>query len=469
MINVWNPFNCLITFAWSRAASLVYTASERDGLGYRDSVQDLLGVIPNITEEAGKRLELMITGQVSTGGAMPVINKVLHRPGHEVLPKEAEYRSDDCMWLFNVIPAYVKETGDLAFYNKILPYADKGEDSVFGHMRRAVQFNLDRTGKHGLPSGLFADWNDCLRFGPDGESAFVTLQLRYALITYIEISELLKKAEEANWAKKLLKDIDEKIQNLIWDGEWFLRGYSYNGLKIGSNECKEGKIYLNTQAWAVISGAATKQQAKKAMASLKKHLATEYGIALCNPPYTDADIVIIRSALFNKSMKENGSIFTHTQSWAVMAEAILGNGSQAYEYFRSYMPSAYNTRAEIRQIEPYVYNQSTHGKYSPRFGNSRLPWLSGSATWSYFTATQYILGLCPEYEGITIDPCIPSKWKHFKVSRRFRNKTIVVMVENNFGVEKGVKKLILNGEEIKGNFIPANLLREHNEVVVEMG
>jgi cellobiose phosphorylase len=205
------------------------------------------------------------------------------------------------------------------------------------------------------------------------------------------------------------------------------------------------------------------------MDSTKKHLATEYGIALCNPPYTDTDFNIIRAALFNKSMKENGSIFTHTQSWAVMAETMLGNGNQAYEYYRAYMPSAYNTRAEIRQIEPYVYNQSTHGKYSPRYGNSRLPWLSGSATWSYFTAIQYILGIRPDYTGLLVDPCIPSGWKYFKVTRRFRNKTIHFSVENNDGVQRGIKKIIVNGKEISGNLIPETLLKDYNEVVVEMG
>jgi N,N'-diacetylchitobiose phosphorylase len=469
MVNVWSPFNCLITFAWSRAASLVYTASERDGLGYRDSVQDLLGVIPNITAEAAKRLELMITGQVSTGGAMPVINKVLHQPGSETPPAEEQYRSDDCLWLFNAIPAYVKETGNIDFYEKVLPYADKGEDTVLGHMRKAIQFNFDRSGKHGLPSGLFADWNDCLRFGSEGESAFIALQVRYALKEYMEISELLNLNDEKQWAKNNLKTIDEKIQKLVWDGEWFLRGYSYDGTKMGSHENKEGMIYLNPQSWAIISGAATQEQAKSAMANLNKHLATEYGIALCNPPYTDADIKIIRSALFNRSMKENGAIFTHTQSWAVMAEAMLGNGNQAYEYYRSYMPSAYNTRAEIRQIEPYVYNQSTHGKYSPRYGNSRLPWLSGSATWSYYTAVQYILGIRPDYNGLIIDPCIPAEWKSFTVSRKFRGKVVKIEVRNPNGVQKGVKAMHLNGNEIKGNQINFDLLKDNNEVNVELG
>jgi cellobiose phosphorylase len=248
-----------------------------------------------------------------------------------------------------------------------------------------------------------------------------------------------------------------------------MRGYRHDGMKFGSKENNEGKIYLNPQTWAVMSGAASKEQSGLIMQKVNEHLATEYGIALCNPPYTDTDFKVVRSQLFNKSMKENGAIFTHTQGWAVIAETMLGHGNQAYEYWRSYMPAAYNTRAEIRQIEPYVYNQSTHGKYSPRFGNSRLPWLSGSATWSFFAATQHILGIQPDYHGLIIDPCIPSAWKQFKVTRRFRNKHLNILVKNESGVQKGVKKMMMNGEEIKGNRIPFNMMQEKNEVVVMMG
>jgi cellobiose phosphorylase len=469
MLNMWSPYNCQMTYAWSRAASLVYTASERDGLGYRDSVQDLLGVLPNIPDEARERLELMITGQVSTGGAMPVVNRISHTPGQEQPIPEEQYRSDDCMWLFNAIPAYVKETGDLSFYNKTLPYADKGQDTVLGHMKQAIQFNLTRSGTHGLPCGLFADWNDCLRFGHNGETVFVAMQLRLALQVYIEVAGLLKKTGEADWAKPLIRKLDENIQLHAWDGEWFMRGYRHDGMKFGSRENEEGKIYLNPQTWAVLSGAATPEQSTLIMQKVKELLATDYGIALCNPPYTDTDFKIVRSQLFNKSMKENGAIFTHTQGWAVMAETMLGHGNQAYEYWRSYMPAAYNTRAEIRQIEPYVYNQSTHGQYSPRFGNSRLPWLSGSATWSFFAATQYILGIQPVYDGIVIDPCIPSEWKQFKVARRFRGKELNILVNNESGVQKGVKKISINGKEIEGNLIHFSTLKYKNEVMVTMG
>ncbi len=468
-INTWGIYNCLITYAWSRAVSLIYSGIDRDGLGYRDTVQDFLGVFHTIPEEARERLELMITGQVSTGGAMLVIQPYDHNPGKEKPPAEEKYRSDDCMWLFNAIPAYVKETGDIDFYNKVLPYADKGEDTVFGHMKKAIEFNLGHMGNHGLPYGLFADWNDCLRFGYNGETIFVAMQLRLALSVYIEVARILDKKNEEAWAGPLLAELDKNIQKNAWDGEWFIRGYRFDGLKFGSKDVPEGQIFLNPQTWAVISGAATDEQARKIMKKVKEKLFTEYGLALLDPPYTSSDYNIIRSQLFNPGLKENGGIFVHTQGWAVMAEAMLGNGDQAYKYLRSYLPAAFNTRAEIREIEPYVVCQSAHSSYSPKHGVSRIPWLSGSAAWTYYAITQYILGVKPEYEGLRIDPCIPSDWNKFTVKRVFRNKSFDIKVQNDKSLQKGVKKIILNGEEIEDNLIPMDKMKDNNEVLVIMG
>ena len=468
MLNMWSSFNCLMTYAWSRAASLIY-AGERDGLGYRDTVQDILGVLHAIAGEAVERLELMITGQVSTGGAIPVVKAFTHRPGSEERPLEKEYRSDDCMWLFNTIPAYVKETGDLSFYGKVLPYADQGEATVLGHMRRAIEFSLERSGAHGLPCGLHADWNDCIRLGHQGESVFVAFQLRYALAVYVEVCQLLAKADEEKWARERLVQLDANIEKHAWDGQWYLRAYAADGSKFGTDENPEGKIFLNPQSWSVLSGHAGDDKARQAMQSAHDRLATEWGLAILDPPFVKTDFHIMLAALFNPGMKENGAIFSHTQGWAVIAETMLGHGDLAYQYFRAYLPGAYNTRAEVREIEPYVYCQFTRSKYSPRAGASRIPWLSGSATWSFFAVTQYILGLRPEYGGLTIDPCIPAGWKGFKATRTFRGKRVNVEVTNPSGVQKGVRKLVLNGEPLKGNFIPAEKLAAENQVLVEMG
>jgi cellobiose phosphorylase len=468
MMNMWSPFNCLMTYSWSRMASLIYSG-ERDGLGYRDTVQDFMGVMQIIPDEAKERLELMITGQCSTGGAMPIVMAFTHKPGKEKPPGEDEYRSDDCLWLFNAITTYVKETGDTDFFNQVLPYADRGKATVLGHLRRAIEFNLKRTGQHGLPSGLFADWNDCLRLGRKGTSVFVALQVRYSLAAYIEICGMFGKTAEIKWARKQLDIIDMKLNQFGWDGKWYIRAYKESGEPIGSRQNNQGSIYLNTQSWGVISGHADEKRARQAMASANERLATDYGLMLCAPPYENIPCAEIRSIVFNKGVKENCGIFNHTQGWAVMAEAMLGNGDRAFKYFRGSMPASFNDKAEIRGSEPYVYSQYTHSVESPRYGASRVPWLTGAASWAYYAATQYLLGIRPDYKGLLIDPCIPADWKEFTATRRFRGKMLAIKVTNPAGVQKGVKKITLNGRPLEGNLIPASKMKKQNDVLVEMG
>lgn len=464
-INVWGLYNCLITFAWSRAASLVYNG-ERDGLGFRDSVQDILGVAAAIPEEAQARLELMLTGQLSNGGAIPIIKPFEHHPGHEQPPAPEEYRSDDCLWFFNAVPAWVNETGDFDFYNQVLPYADEGEDTVFGHLRRALEFNLERTGRNNLPCGLSADWNDCLRLGYYGESLFVAFQLRLGLTTYAEIAERLEKPEDAAWALAHRKKLDAYIQNHTWDGDWFIWAITEDGTIYGTKDYEEGQVYLNTQVWSVISGAATPEQAQKAMQTVKEKLATPYGLMLSAPPFVNTSVDVMRAVVFNPGIKENAGIFNHTQGWGVMAECMLGNGDRAYEYFRASMPAAYNDQAEIRQMEPYVQGQTTYSTFSPRAGNTRTSWLTGAAAWAYYSATQYILGIRPETDGLRIDPCIPSDWEGFKATRRFRGHMIHIKVSNPHKVCQGVQLITLNGEIIQGNLIPAEKLADQNQVEI---
>ena len=467
-VNVWGLYNCLITFAWSRSASLVYNG-ERDGLGFRDTVQDIMGVIAAIPEEAQARLELMLTGQLANGGAIPVIRPFEHSPGSESAPAREEYRSDDCLWFFNTVPALVHEIGDLAFYEKILPYADQGEDTVLAHLRRALEFNLERTGSNQLPCGLSADWNDCLRLGYRGESLFVTFQVRLGLTVYAEIAEALGRPEESAWALGQRGQVDEAIQAYGWDGDWFIWAIAEDGTVYGTKEFAEGQIYLNTQVWSVISGAATAEQATRCMQAVREKLATPYGLMLAAPPFVNAPIEVMRAVVYNPGIKENAGIFNHTQGWVVMAECMLGHGDRAYEYFRASMPAAYNDRAEIRQSEPYVQAQTTYSVFSPRPGNTRTSWLTGAAAWSYVSATQYILGLRPELDGLRVDPCIPGHWAGFKVQRRFRDRLIDIDVRNPHGVCRGVVSLTLNGEHLAGNLIPVRKLRDHNEVIAVLG
>jgi len=465
MVNVWNPYNALITYAWSRACSLVYTGDGRDGFGFRDTVQDILAVVPAIPEEARERLELMLTGQESTGGARPEINPITHKPGHMPLTPPEGYRADDCLWFFNTVPAYVAETGDTDFYEKVLPYADSGEDTVFAHLRRALEFNMRYRGANGLPCGLAADWNDCIKLGFRGESLFVTFQVRFGFDVYAGIAEQLGKRAEAAWARAELAELDAAIQKSAWDGKWFVRGICEDGTLIGSETSPEGKIYLNAQSWAVLSGAATPEQAAGAMSSVQKYLESDYGLPLCAPPYYNTDPTVIRAMLFIAGTKENGGIFSHPQGWAVIADCILGESNRAYKHYRAYMPAAQNDIAEIREIEPYVHCQSTHAPASPKHGASRLPWLSGTASWSHYTATHYILGVRPELGGLRIDPCLPTSWPSIVIHREFRCKMFHINVQNG-SKGKGVVSLEVNGKTLDGNIIPFALFKDINDVKV---
>ena len=467
-INVWGLYNCLVNFSWSRSASLVYNG-ERDGLGFRDSVQDILGVVAAIPDPARERLELMLTGQLSNGGALPVVKPFGHNPGNEEAPHPDEYRSDDCLWFFNAVPAYVNETGDLDFYNKSLPYADQGEATVFDHLRRALDFNLERSGVNGLPCGLSADWNDTLRLGYHGESLFVAFQLRLGLTNYAEIAELLGKPGQKNWALAEREKLDASIQACAWDGEWFIWAIGEDGTVYGTQDYEEGQVYLNTQVWSVISQAATPEQSMRCMQTVHEKLATPYGLMLCAPPVIKTSIDVMRAVVFNPGIKENAGIFNHTQGWGVMAACMLGDGDRAYEYYRASMPAAYNDRAELRQIEPYVQGQTTYSTFSPRAGNARTSWLTGAAAWSDFSATQYILGIKPEIEGLRIDPCIPSTWKSYTAVRRFRGQLFHITVHNPQEVCKGVVRMVIDGKQTAGNLIPAGLPGDEHQVDVWLG
>jgi len=468
MVNVWNAYNALITYAWSRHASLIYNG-ERDGLGFRDTVQDLLGVVPLMKGDIRERLELMLTGQVNSGGAIPVIKPDTHRPGHESAPEPEHYRSDDCLWFFNTIPNYVAETGDLGFYDKCLPYADYGEATVLGHLRRALEFNLERSGKHGLPCGLSADWNDCVRMGHDGESVMVAFQVRYGLAVYAEIAERLGRAGEAAWATHERTRLEAAIDQTAWDGQWYLWAIGPDGHRYGSHSEQEGQIYINTQVWAVISGAASRDKALCSMQALNERLATPYGIMLSAPPFSNTPPTVMGGVIYNHGIKENAGIFCHTQGWAVMAEAMLGNGDRAYEYYRSYMPSAYNDRAELREIEPYVHCQTTYATCNRNAGKSRVPWLSGTAAWSCHAAVEWIIGVRPELDGLRIDPCIPKAWPGFTARRVFRGMALNIEVDNTAGVSKGVRELSVDGKRVDGTLAPLTLLKDSSRIVVKLG
>jgi N,N'-diacetylchitobiose phosphorylase len=465
MINVWNHYNALMTFTWSRACSLVYTGDQRDGLGFRDSVQDTLGATLSDAPAVRERLLLMLSAQESTGGARPEVKPWLHKPGHMPPTPPEHYRSDDCLWFFNSIPAYVNESGDTDFYRTAVPYSDTGSATVFQHLRRALEFNLERTGRNGLPCGLLADWNDCLKLGYRGESVFVAFQVRLGLSVYADVARQLGHESEAHWAIRQLADLDARIQKVCWDGQWFIWAIAEDGTVFGTKDYPEGQVYLNTQVWAVISGAASPEQASSALHSVRTRLASEYGVAMCDPPFRNTPVAVMRAVLFNPGCKENGGIFSHTQSWAVLAEILAGDPDTAYAYYRAFMPSAYNDRAELREIEPYVHCQSTHARTSPKFGKSRVSWLSGTASWAFHTAHHDILGLQPTPDGLRIAPCLPRSWDKVTLTRTLRGNKLHITL---LGGGNRVASVSVNGKPHPGNHIPNALLAPNTTIEVRL-
>jgi len=465
MLNVWHAYQTHMTFNWSRGVSLV-EAGDRDGLGYRDTVQDILAITHAIPEAAEERLNLILTGQTSAGGGCPLVRPWSHRPGFERAPSEEQYRSDDTLWLPITVSNFVYETGRLEYLDTILPYADKGEASVYGHLKQSLQFAIDHKGRNGLIQGLHADWNDCIKFGTTGESLFTSFMFHLGCQIVADLARAKGMEGDAAWAETQGAEILEAIQKSAWDGDWFLRAISATGGTLGSHRNPEGSIYLNAQSWAVLSGAANPEQAARCMEMVHERLATEHGILLCDPPHRTPDPHIqLPLLVYPPGHKENAGIFCHSNSWAIVAECMLGNGDRAHEYYRAYLPARYNDRAEVRQVEPYVYCQFTHGKTSPRFGQSRNPWLTGTASWTYIAVTQHILGLKPVLGGLRIDPCIPARWKEFKVERLFRGHRLEIQVRNPDGVQKGVTSLLVDGVRVEGNVVPAALMKERSVVV----
>jgi len=451
-------------------------AGDRDGLGYRDTVQDMLAVTHAIPAAVRERLDLILTGQTAEGGALPLVKPLTHNPGHEPTPPIEKYRSDDALWLPITVANFVYETGDVGYLDTTLPYADHGAATVFEHLTQALTFSLAHRGTNGLVQGLQADWNDCIQFGTTGESMFSTFLLANGLRVVRDLAVHSGREEAAAWASTELEALEPVLEG-AWDGEWYIRGISATGAKLGSHVADEGKIYLEPNVWAAISGVVPRDRAIGAMDSVHARLASEHGVALCDPPHTHPIPGIGLSLLvFPPGHKENGGIFCHANSWTIVAEGILGRGERAYDYYRSYLPARYNDHAEIHQVEPYVYCQFTHGPTSPRFGQARNPWLTGTASWSYIGVTQYILGIRPELEGLRIDPCLPTAWDGYQVARRFRGMNLTINVTNAAHVSTGVAAVTVNGAPVdvsggdaRGALVPVGALADGAVVDVTMG
>jgi cellobiose phosphorylase len=448
----------------------------RNGFGYRDTVQDIQGIIHLAPDMAEGQIRFMLSAQVTNGAGLPLV-KYDHNPGKENTPDDESYarqtghpsyRADDALWLFPTISKFISETGRADFLDEVVSYANNGESgTVYEHMKRAIDFSMNNLGPHGMPAGLHADWNDCVRLGKRGESTFVAFQLVYA------IKILRVYAQEKNDAE-YIKYLDEimakqiEILSQCWDGDRWIRGFKEDGQVIGKRTDIEANMWLNPQSWAVISGVSTKEQAEVSMESVYRELNTPYGTQVMNPPYHYHAFDGALMRCFNDYTKENAGIFSQTQGWAVLAESLLGHGNRAYEYWKECSPAYMNDDADRRVIEPYVHGQFTEGSGSPFAGRSHVHWLTGTASTVMVGTIEGILGIRPEIKGLTVNPSIPSEWKKFSFTKVFRGKELNVTVENPGGAQSGVKAVIVNGEKINGILIEESILKDKNEIIVEM-
>lgn len=475
MVNVWNAYNCFITFTWSRAASFIYCGL-RNGFGYRDTVQDIQGVIHLAPEMAKEQIVFMLSAQVTNGAGLPLV-KYTHDAGHENTPDDPEYvketghpsyRADDALWLFPTIEKYIGESGNVAFLDEEIFYANNGEKgTVYDHLKRAIDFSMNNLGNHGMPAGLHADWNDCLRLGKKGESTFVAFQLVYAIKILKSYAEIKNDGEYIKYLDEIGAKLDAILEK-CWNEDRFIRGYKEDGEVIGQRTDPEASMWLNPQSWAVISGYATKEQAEKSLDSVYRELNTPYGAMVMYPPYDKHAFDGALMHCFNRCIKENAGIFSQTQGWLILAEAKLGRGDMAYKYWKEASPATYNDNAELREMEPYVYGQFVEGKDSPFAGRAHVHWLTGTASTVMVGTVEGILGLRPNAKGLVIDPSIPSEWKEFTMEKTFRGKRLNITVKNPNGSQSGVKSISVNGKKLAENLITEDILGDVNEVVVEL-
>lgn len=475
MINVWNAYQCFITFIWSRAASFVYCGL-RNGYGYRDTVQDIQGIIHLNPELACDKIRFMLSAQVDNGGGLPLV-KFNHNAGHENTPDDPEYvketghpsyRADDALWLFPTIVKYIGESGNKAFLDEVIVYANGGEDSVYNHLKKAIDFSMNHLGNHDMPAGLHADWNDCLRLGAKGESTFVAFQLYYAMNVIKDMAKDKNDTEYITYINNAQNKLAESLEK-CWDDDRFIRGIREDGIIVGAKKDPEANMWLNPQSWGVISGFSNKEQAEKSMNSVHEILNTPYGAKLLDPPYQKHYFDGALMHIFNNDTKENGGIFSQSQGWLILAESLLGHGNRAFEYFLESSPASMNDKAEIRVMEPYVHGQFTESRLSPYEGRSHVHWLTGTASTVMVGCVEGICGMRPDADGLEISPSIPSEWNGFKIEKNFRGKKLNINVDNSAHVESGVKSVTLNGVELDSNYIPAEKLADTNNITVVLG
>ena len=483
MLNTWNLYQSEVNVMFSRFASFIEVGG-RTGLGYRDTAQDAMTIPHSAPEGCRKRILQLMQGLTSRGYGLHLFDPAWFGPQPEkpafksptVIPTPdrasivhglADACADDALWLVAAVVEYVRETGELDFFDQVAGYADGGEGTIYEHLKRIVDFSAREVGAHGICKGLRADWNDCLNLG-GGESAMVSFLHVWALGYLVDAARALGRTEDAQHYDQMRRNVTETCQRELWDGEWYLRGITADGRKIGTRTDPEGRVHLESNVWAVLSGAAGEERGRKAMDAVNEALYTPFGLRLNAPSYTRPDDAIGFITRVYPGVKENGSIFSHSNPWAWCAEAALGRGSRAMKFYRALCPAAQNDKIEVRQSEPYSYCQFVMGPDHTAFGRARHPFMTGSGGWSYFAATRYLLGVRPQFHGLLVDPCIPADWKEFRVTRVWRGATYHITVENPHGVEKGVASVTLN-DQPADRLIPPQPVGSVSQVTVTMG
>jgi len=486
MVNIWNQYQCMITFCFSRSASFFESGIGR-GMGFRDSNQDLVGFVHQIPERARERIIDIASTQFPDGGCYHQYQPLTKRGNNDI----GGGFNDDPMWLIFGTVAYIKESGDFSILDEPVPFDNQpgSEVSLMDHLRVSFDHVVKNLGPHGLPLIGRADWNDCLNLncfsmdpnesfqttenkteGSRAESLMIAGQFVIYGRDYVELCRHLGMNAEADRAQKHVDAMAEAVKRHGWDGEWFLRAYDFYGRPVGSHVNKEGKIFIESQGWCTMAGIGLEDGlVKKSLDSVKTYLDCEHGIVLNNPAFTEYVMEYGEISTYPAGYKENAGIFAHNNPWVIIGETVLGRGDRAWEYYRKICPAYLEDKSDLHKVEPYVYCQMTAGKDAARPGEAKNSWLTGTAAWNWYAITQFIFGIRPGYDGLEINPCIPAAWDGFEVRRRFRGAVYCITVKNPSHVCKGVKSVTLNGTPLVGNAVPAQPVGSENTVEVILG
>ncbi|WP_130837146.1 GH36-type glycosyl hydrolase domain-containing protein [Lachnoclostridium sp. Marseille-P6806] len=485
MVNIWNPYQCMITFNMSRSASY-YESGIGRGMGFRDSCQDLLGFVHLIPGRARERIIDIASTQFPDGSAYHQYQPLTKKGNAGI----GSGFNDDPLWLIAAVSAYTRETGDYSILDETVPYDGDMSiaTSLMEHLRRSLDFTISHKGPHGLPLIGRADWNDCLNLncfsehpgesfqtfgpseGPVAESVFIGGMFVKYTEEYAELCELRGAAAEASRARSEREAMYRAVCSAGWDGEWFLRAYDAYGNKVGSHECEDGQIFIEPQGFCVLAGCGVKEGfADRALRSVEKQLDTKYGICILAPAYKRYHLELGEISSYPPGYKENGGIFCHNNPWVSIAETVCGHGDRAFEIYRKTCPAYTEDISEIHRTEPYVYCQMVAGREAKYFGEGKNSWLTGTAAWTFTDISQYILGIQPTHTGLRIDPCVPHGFGSFQIDRRFRDAVYHIEVTNPDDVEKGVRSMTVDGQAVAGCTVPLVPGKKEYQVRVVMG